>query len=93
MTDSLKVFEILKTSLPEPAARTVTLAIQQAESESSQDLKKVMEDYWSRSLRSFVTQAELARAEVRLIRWMFAFWVGQTAVTVGTVLAAVHLLK
>jgi hypothetical protein len=93
MTDSLRVCDILKASLPESEARTVTLAIQQAESETSRDLKRAMDETWTRALQTFATKQEMAAMEVRLIRWMAAFWIGQTAVIIGTVVAVLRALK
>ena len=36
--------------------------------------------------------ARIARFEARLMRWMFLFWVGQAATTVGLVFGVVRLI-
>jgi len=76
MVDSLKIYELLKAHFPEPQARSMTHAIQQAEADIEKDLRSVLE-------AQFATKADLANAKAELIRWMFVFWVGQVAVTVG----------
>ena len=76
MVDSLKIYEVLKAHFPEPQARSMTHAIQQAEADIENDLRSVLE-------AQFATKADLANAKAELIRWMFVFWVGQVAVTVG----------
>jgi hypothetical protein len=76
MVDSLKIYELLKAHFPEPQARSMTHAIQQAEADIEKDLRSVLE-------ARFATKADLANAKSELIRWMFVFWVGQVAVTVG----------
>jgi hypothetical protein len=96
--DSLKIFEILKTgSLSEENARVMTLAIQQADSESSSDVKEFIHRELEGLDRIFVTKGEfesrLAALETRLLRWMFAFWIGQMVVVVGLVLEVSKLLK
>jgi hypothetical protein len=104
MADSLRVYETLKSSLSETQARAVTLAIQQSESEAAQDIKTVLEQHkaymeqqFALFWRTFATKdelrAQLAETKAELMRWMFIFWVGQVAVTVGMMLAAVRLLK
>jgi hypothetical protein len=89
MIDSLKIFETLKEHLPETQARTVTKAIQQADFEIGQDLRSVVTE----ALRDCATKTDLAvlrteiaekmsALEVRMIRWMFLFWIGQVGVMI-----------
>lgn len=85
MVDSLKIFEVLKTHLPESQARTVTHAIQQAEDEIALDVKSVV----AAAFAQCATKAELANTKADLIKWMFVFWVGQ----IGATLAIVKWLK
>jgi hypothetical protein len=98
VVDSLKIFEILKSgSLSEENARVMTLAIQQADSESSSDMKGFIHRELGALTATFVTKVEfesrLAALETRLLRWMFAFWIGQMVVVVGLVLEVSKLLK
>jgi hypothetical protein len=37
-------------------------------------------------------EARMARFETRIMRWMFLFWVGQAATTVGLVFGVVRLI-
>jgi hypothetical protein len=92
MVDSLKIFEILKSgSIPEDHARVMTLAIQNAESEIHADFRTAMRQEFDRF--HMITKADLAATEARLMRWMFVFWMGQMAVTVGLVFEVSKLLK
>jgi hypothetical protein len=96
--DSLKVFEILRSgSLSEENARVMTMAIQQADSNSSSGLKEFIHRELEALTRSYVTKGEfesrLAALETRLLRWMFAFWLGQMVVVVGLVFEVSKALK
>jgi hypothetical protein len=79
MVDSLKVYELLKAHFPDLQARSMTHAIQQAETDIEKDVKSVVEAAFAQC----PTKADLANAKSEMIRWMFVFWVGQVAVTVG----------
>jgi hypothetical protein len=86
MLGSLKIYEILKAHLPEPQARTVTHAIQQADADIRHDFKAEM----AQILGPYATKAdiaevrtEIAEAKAEMIRWMFIFWVGQVASTIA----------
>ena len=57
----------------------MTHAIQQAEAGIEGEVKSVLEAGFAR----YATKVDLANAKSELIRWMFVFWVGQVAVTVG----------
>jgi hypothetical protein len=94
MVDSLKIFEILKSgSVSEEHARVMTLAIQKAEAEIASDIRTMLRQEFDLFAKTFATKAELAAMEVRLMRWMFIFWIGQMAVTVGLVFEVSRLLK
>jgi len=89
MADSLKIYDILKTAFPEAETRAVTKAIEIShfETASQSDVRAAVLE-----LRAEIKTA-VAQAEVRLLRWMFIFWVGQVGVTVATLLTAIHVLK
>jgi hypothetical protein len=90
MPDTLKVYDILKEAqIPEPQARAITRAIQESEKTVATDFREVL----SEKLEHFATKADLASLEARLMRWMFVFWVGQLAGTVGIVFAAFKLWR
>jgi hypothetical protein len=98
MVDSLRIFEILKSgSVSEEHARVMTLAIQKAEAEITSDLRTTLRQEFDLLAKTFATMAEtkteLAAMEVRLMRWMFIFWIGQMAVSVGLVFEVSKLLK
>jgi hypothetical protein len=64
----------------------MTHAIQQAETRIEGDLKSVVEAAFAQCATKAdlaIAKADLANAKAELIRWMFVFWVGQVAVTVG----------
>jgi hypothetical protein len=81
----------------ELAARVMTLAIQQADSDSSSDLKEFIHRELDVLAKTFVSKVEfesrLAALETRLVRWMFAFWVGQMAAFAGLLLEVLKLAK
>ena len=98
MVDSLKIFEILKSgSVSEEHARVMTLAIQKAEGEITSDLRTMLRQEFDLFAKTFATKAEakadLAAMEVRLMRRMFIFWIGQMAVSVGLAFEVSKLLK
>ena len=75
----------------------MTMAIQQSDSESRSDLKEFIHRELGSLTRDYVTKVEfesrLAALETRLLRWMFAFWLGQMVVVVGLVFEVSRLLK
>lgn len=81
MVDSLKIFEVLKTHLPEAQARALTHAIQQAEGDIAQDVKSVIAEAFAKC----ATKAELAECKAEVIKWMFVFWIGQLGATLAIV--------
>ncbi|HEY3754598.1 MAG TPA: hypothetical protein VGL42_00455 [Opitutaceae bacterium] len=94
MVDSLKIFETLKEHLPETQARTVTRAIQLAETEIGTDLRdeiRALAATCATKADVSVAVAELrteiaskfAETETRMIRWMFLFWIGQLAAMIA----------
>jgi hypothetical protein len=86
MADSLRIYELLKAHLPEPQARTMTHAIQQAEADIAKDVKSVVDAAFMNCAAKAdlaMARADLANAKAELIRWMFVFWVGQIAAAVG----------
>ena len=107
MADSLRTYEILKSSLPEAQARAVTRALQQSESELALDIKSVLAAFVTKDeLRAQLAevraqiadtradlQTRIADTKAELMRWMFLFWIGQVAVTVGMMLTVVRMLK
>lgn len=86
MVDSLKVYDILKHgSIPEDQARAMTTAIQLTETSVTDDFKEAMRAEREAFAGKFATKADLAAMEVRLIRWMFVFWVGQLGTTIALI--------
>jgi len=105
MPDTFKLYETFKAaSLSDEQARARTSAIQLSESESLAGAKATLHQEFERFHATFVsktgfetrlTQVEvkIGQVETRMIRWMFIFWMGQMAVTVGLVLEVSKLLK
>jgi len=90
VVDSLKVYEILQAAqISEPQAKAIAHAIKQAESEIAGDLRGVFDE----RMRHVATKADLAETKSELLRWMFIFWLGQAAATVGIIAAAMKLMK
>lgn len=104
MATSLQTYDLLKAAnLPEEHARAVTLAIQSSESSVAVELRafRVEMDAFRAGMEKrfdglrdiFATKAELAETKAELVRWMFLFWVGQTAVITGVFFAAFKLFR
>lgn len=100
MVDSLKVYDLLKDAqIPEPQARAITRALQDSDREVERAIGvtlderfRALEDRLDLRLERFATKDDLAELKVdmaglrsELIRWMFLFWVGQMAATLGMV--------
>jgi hypothetical protein len=82
MTDSLKVYDILKEAqIPDLQARAITGAIREAESATAPNVKTVLDN----RLEHFATKGDLANVKSELTRWMFVFWAGQVAATITIV--------
>ena len=96
MVDSLKLYQILKAGhLPEEQARAMTVAIQAAETEVTSDMQTFFRREFEAMEQRLVQRWKLDLAETKadLMRWMFIFWVGQMAVTVGLVFAGIRLTR
>jgi hypothetical protein len=101
MTDSLKVYDILKdANIPEPQARAITQAIRESDAVIALDVRSVLDE----RLKSVATKADLGqlRAELKtdmadlkseLMRWMFIFWAGQMAAMIGIVFTVFKLSR
>ena len=90
VVDSLKIYEILKAAqVSEPQAKAIAHAIKQAESEIALDVRSVLDE----RLKHLATKAELAEMKAELLRWMFIFWLGQVAATIGIIATALKLMK
>ena len=97
MVDSLKVYEILKAAqISEPQAKAIAHAIKDAEREIAQDVRGVLDE----RLVNLATKAdlsdvrtEMAEMKAELLRWMFIFWLGQVAATIGIIATALKLMK
>jgi hypothetical protein len=82
MTDSLKVYDILKEAhIPDGQARAITQAIRDSQTAIALDVRSVLDD----RLQHVAAKTDLADLKAELTRWMFTFWVGQTAATIAIV--------
>jgi hypothetical protein len=90
MTDSLKVYDILKgADIPEHQARAITHAIQESDSERALGMGEVLDQ----RLAAMATKADLAETKAELLRWMFVFWSGQLVAMIGLLFAGIKVLK
>jgi len=90
MTDSLKVYDILKEAhIPDGQARAITQAIRESDAAVVLDIRTVLTERFDllerRIDERFATKVDLAELKSELMRWMFTFWVGQLAATVAIV--------
>ena len=100
-TLELKVYEIFKSKFSEQAAATVieyfevkAKEVIEEKGQSYQSLQnKDMEILRNEMHNLFATKKDIASLEVKIvetksemIKWMFIFWIGQVAVTVGLIM-------
>ncbi len=105
-TLELKVYEIFKSKFSEQEAATVieyfevkAKEVIEEKGQSYQSLQnKDMEILRNEMHNLFATKKDIASLEVKIvetksemIKWMFIFWIGQVAVTVGLIM--VYLKK
>jgi hypothetical protein len=82
MTDSLKVYDILKEAhIPDGQARAITQAIRESDTVVALDVRSVLDE----RLQHLASKTDMAELKAELMRWMFTFWVGQLAATVAIV--------
>jgi predicted transcriptional regulator len=97
MTDSLKVYDILKgAQIPELQARAITNAIRTSEETSVLNAKSVLDERFPQLATKedlALVKVDLAEVKAELIPWMFVFWVGQMATTAGIVFAGLRVWK
>jgi hypothetical protein len=71
---SIEMFNILKEKLGESEAKALTEYVESKVEKSIVREKDVL-----------ATKVDLAELKAEIIKWMFIFWVGQIAVTLGIV--------
>jgi len=90
MTDSLKVYDILKgAQIPEHQARAITQAIQVSDSQRALSVSEVLDQ----RLAAMATKADLAETKAEILRWMFVFWSGQLVAMIGLLFTGIKVLK
>ena len=82
---ALHVYEILKKALPEADAKTV---VEYLEDATEAKIVRQVET----KIEHLASKADLAEVKADLIKWMFIFIVGQTAVLAGLVVALNKLI-
>jgi hypothetical protein len=94
MTDSLKVYDILKgAQIPEHQARAITDAIRESDREVTLNIGTVLGQIKDEMASKDFVRAIVADAKAEMLRWMFLFWTGQLAAMVGLLFAGVKMLK
>jgi hypothetical protein len=72
---TVKILSILETaSIEPPKARAIAESIEMAFRQQDDDLTKRL-----------MTKQDGAELKAEIIKWMFLFWIGQTAVTIAIV--------
>ena len=75
-TNTLKVFETLRSVFDEKQATKIAEAVETAlETSNATVLEKI------------ATKSDLAETKAEIIKWMFIFWIGQFASIVGVLTA------
>ena len=75
-TNTLKVFETLRSVFDEKQATKIAEAVETAlETSNTTFLEKI------------ATKSDLAETKAEIIKWMFIFWIGQFASIVGVLTA------
>lgn len=75
-TNTLKVFETLRSVFDEKQATKIAEAVETALESSNATL-----------LEKIATKSDLAETKAEIIKWMFIFWIGQFASIVGVLTA------
>ncbi len=75
-TNTLKVFETLRSAFDEKQAAKIAEAVETALETNNADL-----------LKEVATKRDLAETKAEIIKWMFIFWIGQFASIVGVLTA------
>ena len=75
-TNTLKVFETLRSVFDEKQATKIAEAVETALETSDTTL-----------LEKVATKTDLAETKAEIIKWMFIFWIGQFASIVGVLTA------
>ena len=75
-TNTLKVFETLRSVFDEKQATKIAEAVETALETSNATL-----------LEKVATKTDLAETKAEIIKWMFIFWIGQFASIVGVLTA------
>jgi len=82
--DTLKIYEILNSNLPEEQAKTIAKAINTAIEADTENKKELL-----------ATKVDIANAKTEIIttilKWMFIFWLGQIGVISGIIFAMLKL--
>ncbi|NCO83210.1 MAG: hypothetical protein COZ31_08055 [Nitrospirae bacterium CG_4_10_14_3_um_filter_44_29] len=82
--DTLKIYEILNSNLPEEQAKTIAKAINTAIEADTENKKELL-----------ATKVDLANAKTEIIttilKWMFIFWLSQIGVISGIIFAMLKL--
>lgn len=71
---SIEMYTILKGKLGETEAKALTEYVETKVEKSLEKEKDVL-----------ATKVDLAEAKSDIIKWMFIFWIGQVAVTLGII--------
>ncbi|MDI6756663.1 MAG: hypothetical protein QME32_01420 [Endomicrobiia bacterium] len=85
--DTLEVYEILRGAFEEKQAEKIAHGIEAALKTRDEDLMKEV------ATKGDVAKLRVDMANMRadLIRWMFVFWMGQFATTVGAMTAIIFV--
>jgi len=82
--DTLKIYEILNSNLPEEQAKTIAKAINTAIEADTENKKELL-----------ATKVDIANAKTEIIttilKWMFIFWLSQIGVISGIIFAMLKL--
>ena len=82
--DTLKIYEILNSNLPEAQAKAVAKSISEAIEADTERKKELL-----------ATKVDIANAKTEIIttilKWMFIFWLGQIGVISGIIFAMLKL--
>jgi len=81
MTVDLELFGKLKAKLGEEETKALLQYLDTMQQRAKADIEQVKKEWVSRE----ILRAELAEQETRIIRWIFAFMIGQVAVLAALV--------
>jgi uncharacterized membrane protein len=96
MIDTLKIFEVLKSSFGEAEARFLVEKLEKVEADIDVKVEKVFDtkkDILASKADLLLLRIDMEKGFKETFKWMFIFWIGQAAVIGGILIAIFFKIK